>query len=290
MHSRLFLSALFAVSLAACVPPPPNDDAIIDYEEDTVMGLIQDAGVLRVAFENRPPFAFVEDGGEPDGFAAEFARDVGASLGVEKEFLEVSAGEDPIALVDQDEADLALPMVPITERAVRASAFTDPYFVAHQRILVKEDVPVEGVDDLSGMRVCSFVYPDTEVSLDELNPNIDIEQTGDFDECLHSVRDPRIDAVTAADVFLMSIVFQDGSFTFTGDELATEGFGAVVEDGAASWRDYVNNVLWEAKDEGRWSHWYEEWIAPYVDEPDTEPPKMTLEEAAALFPVSQEDV
>jgi ABC-type amino acid transport substrate-binding protein len=283
-----FLVATLALSiLAACVPPAPDDDVVIDYEVDTVMGQIQDAGVLRVAFEDMPPFAFVDQDEQPQGFALEFARDLGDSLGVETDFV---ATTDPIQLVEDDGADVAFPSFAITERVVREAAFSDPYFVAHQRILVKGGVNIDAVDDLTGRKVCSFIDPVTEVALDELNPDIQLQSETSFEDCEEAIRKGHVDAVTAADVFLMSVIHEDDSFAMTGDELATEGFGAVVEDGAASWRLYVDNVLWEAKDEGRWSRWYDEWIAPYTDEPDSEPPKMTLEEAAALFPISQEEV
>lgn len=280
-------AAALCAALAACVPPVPSDDRRIAYEDDTVMGIVQDAGTLRVGVEEAAPLSFGADG-SPRGFVVALAEDLAASLGVEAEYVWGSTDE-LLAMVAEGDADVAFPLTPITERAVREHAFTDPYLVVHQRIAAPEDAGVESVADLDGRSVCVVVEPSTEIDVAQLAPDARVEVASDVAACAESLRSGRADAAVATDALLLAIVHADDSVALTGAELSTAGYGAVVAPGAASWRDYVANVAWEAKDEGRWTRWYERWIAPYVDDPRPVPPKMTLEEAAALFPVDHED-
>jgi hypothetical protein len=48
--------------------------------------------------------------------------------------------------------------------------------------------------------------------------------------------------------------------------------------------DFVSSVLEEAQAEGRWSEWFEELIAPGLPSVPSDPPGLTVEEAAALYP------
>lgn len=288
MPVRRAAAAALCAALAACVPPVASDDRLIAYEDDTVMGLVQEAGTLRVGIEELPPLSFGGDGGRPRGFVVDLAEDLAASLGVDAEYV-VGSTDELLEMAAEDEVDVAYPFTPITERAVRKHAFTDPYLVVHQRIAAPAGAGVESVADLDGGSVCSYVDASTEVDVAELAPEARVEVAGGIETCAEALRSGRADAAVATDALLLSIVFADDSVELTGDELSTAGYGALVRSGAASWRDYVSNVAWEAKDEGRWTRWYREWIAPYVDAPRPAPPKMTLEEAAALFPVDQEE-
>lgn len=286
MPVRRALAAALCAALAACVPPVASDDRAVDYEDDTVMGVVQDAGVLRVGVEDLPPLSF--GGDRPRGFVVDLVEDLAASLGVDTEYAWASSDE-LLEMVAGGDVDVAFPYTPITERAVRKHAFTDPYLVVHQRIAAPAGAGIDSVSDLDGRSVCAVVEPATEVDVVELAPGAHVETATDVETCAEALRSGRADAAVATDALLVSLAYGDGSVELTGDELSTAAYGAVVTAGAASWRDYVSNVAWEAKDEGRWARWYRDWIAPYVDEPRPVPPKMTLEEAAALFPVDQED-
>lgn len=71
---------------------------------------------------------------------------------------------------------------------------------------------------------------------------------------------------------------------FEEEQLSTEGYGALVPSGEASWRDFVTQVLEESQQEGRWAELYRTWLQPLLGGEVLSPPGMTVEEAAALFP------
>jgi ABC-type amino acid transport substrate-binding protein len=174
--------------------------------------------------------------------------------------------------------------MPITEDGVRTYSFTDPYYVAHQRLLVDEPSSIDGIDDLGTQGACSAINPTTGVALDAIDPTIHVTPAVPIDDCVALLRAGRVAAVTAPDVALIEVMFETPDVKIVGDDLTTEGYGAVVRTGASQFVDFVNAVWDEAKDEGRWMSFYDRWIAPHTNDPVEAPPIMTVEEAAALFP------
>lgn len=279
MRSRFRLGPLLvALAAAACVPPVPDNDEFVSFDEETVMGEIQAAGTLVVGLP--------DDVGQPwVRFAMPVAEDVADSLRVEIE-LETHPNDALVGLVDEGEIDIAFPVVTVTEHLVRKHAFSDPIYVGHQRLLVPAGSGVETLDDLDG-EVCSPIDDETGVELSELDPEVVTVplKPGDAAGCVPLLEDGLVDSATAPDVLLARIVDELGpGYEVVGDQLTTEPLAAALTSGAQGWVDYVNKIITEYDQEGRWAAAYEEHLAPLLGGPAPEPPNMTLEEAAALFP------
>lgn len=271
-------SVVLALTAAACVPPIPDNDEYVRFDEETIMGEIQAAGTLVVGLP--------DDVGEPwVEFATPVAEDVADSLRVDLD-LQSHPNEDLVGLVDAGEIDMAFPALTITEELVRKHAFSDPIYIAHQRLVVPTDAGVETVEDLSG-EVCSPIDDATGVELHELNPALNTVplRPGDAKGCVKLLEDGLVGSATASDVFLATMMAElpDG-YEVTGEQLTTEPLAAALERGASGWVDYVNKIITEFDQEGRWTTAYEEHLGPLLGGPAPEPPNMTLEEAAALFP------
>ncbi|HWL66234.1 MAG TPA: transporter substrate-binding domain-containing protein [Actinomycetota bacterium] len=294
MRLRIFgLACLLALS-GACIPPEPDDDVIIDWDpEETVMGEIQEKGELVAAIPvDRMPFGDIDDGAGK-GLTADLARLIGDALGVETRFVKVEQAELITGPEDQT-VDISFPLVAITERRVRKNIFSDPFYIAHQRLLVQPDSPIQQVEDISGA-ACQFVaqeviteagrvfVQDIGVDLKEIDPELTVTSPPDPATCLEELDRGRIEAISASDWLLYPAVAENPDRKIVGDQLSTEGYGAVIESGASAWQDFVNSVFAEADQEGDWQRFYDSWFGPYVDEPVTYP-EMTVEEVAALFP------
>jgi ABC-type amino acid transport substrate-binding protein len=269
---------VLALAAAACVPPVPDNDEFVRFDEETVMGEIQDAGTLVVGLP--------EDVGDPwVEFATPVAEDIGESLRVDVE-LESHPNEELVDMVTDGEIDIAFPVVTITEQLVRKHAFSDPIYVAHQRLLVPADAGVTTVDDLTG-EVCSPIDDETGVELQELNESLVTVplKPGNAEGCIPLLEDGLVASATAPDVLLATVAAELGDgYEVTGEQLTTEPLAVAVESGASGWVDYVNKIITEFDQEGRWTAAYEEHLGPLLGGETPEPPNMTLEEAAALFP------
>jgi hypothetical protein len=265
--------AAFLLVGTACVPPVENDK-VLKFDPDlTVMGRIQKTGVMRVGISEGPgPFSS-GSGETAEGFTVELAWEVARSLGVDLEIL--SGTDDEIAaMVSAGDVELAFPLVPITEKALSEHSFSDPYWVGHDKILAFDD-SIARAADLAGRTVCQSLEPVTSVPIGELAPGIEeILEVPDPVDC------PEVDAIVAPDLRLLGVL---DSGTLLDEGLTTAGYGAMVTLENRIFATYVDEQILEAKDEGRWSEWFEAYVSPLTGE-DPDPPAMVLEEAAALWP------
>lgn len=112
------------------------------------------AGKLVVATDPAwAPFEYIGAGGEMAGSDIELAQYIADQLGVKLEMINVAFDSISTYLVN-DEADLSISAMTITEERKETLAFSDPYTVAQQYIIVpEENATVSTVEDLAGMNI-----------------------------------------------------------------------------------------------------------------------------------------
>jgi ABC-type amino acid transport substrate-binding protein len=289
MPRRLLLALLVALA-GSCVPPVEVTTTPAHFNPETVMGAIQARGELRIGVpSDRPPFGRASHGiGGPAalGLTADLGAYVADALHVDPVFVP-APNDQLLQMIDDRTVDVAFPITTITEPLVRHYSFTDPYWVAHQRILGFGGL--FALEFLTEERVCTFIDPSTEVRLDSLDPDIDTFEVSDPTDCVPGLEKGH--PATASDAVLMGMLSElekppeTGSPSIGGYDLTTEGYGAVVINDAPGFIEVVNNILARAKDDGTWQDTVDKWVAVYdeLNRP-TEPPELTVEEAAALYP------
>lgn len=279
-HALTVALAAALLASSGCVPAEKELVLARDYEIDTIMGEIQERGHIIIGIaEDAYPLGYVDHNNEAQGFTVAFGRKIADTLGVEARFIS-GPSDELIELPKEDLADVTFPAVTIREQLVRKHAFTDPYFISHQRLLT--DQTVDTIDQLSGSRVCSLASEETGVALDELDPTIETVEADPL-RCLQLLERGKVRAVTGSDYLLAGLRASGKKKMFvTGDQLTTEALGAVLERGASAWVEFVNGVLYLAEQEGDWQRAYGETLQDALG--PRELPTMTLEEAAALFP------
>jgi polar amino acid transport system substrate-binding protein len=281
--SRIRLLAALASLLlgVACVPPP--DDALEEQiAEDPTMLRIVDRGELRIGIptEALGIGADPATSGREDSLTTDVAGWVADALGVEPSFGYGTTAEILEAIHDGD-LDLAFPVMPMTEGAVRSKkrSYTAPYFVAHQRLLLAPGTT--GIHDVA--KVCVFGDARTQIPVERIAPDLEGIRSNDGRGCARLAAGGVVEAISAPDVLLFELeAGLDGS-KLLEPSYNTEGYGAVVQHGETSLANFVDAVISRAIDDGRWSEAFEARIATLTDL-EAEPPDLTAEEAAALFP------
>lgn len=299
MRSGVLAGTFTLLIGSACVPS--TDEAERVFDESSPMAAIQAEGTLVVAVPpDSPPFAFTADSSDPQGFVVDLAQHLADDLGVEAEFVqapsermaELVAGDERREIGDQ-EADVAFPLTTITnqiykvETGVLGFDVTTPYFVSHQRLLVAAGSGIDDVDDLAGLRVCSFVDPEVGVEVERLQPDAEVLEVSSSKECAVALDKGTADAAVADEVdfltMLAALERRGGAsgFEIVGEQATTQGYSPYVVRGMAA---FASSVFNEVKDDGRWLEAYEEWIAPLAGTDEVEAPPLTLEEAAVFYP------
>lgn len=253
------------------------------FAEGTTMARLQEAGEIKIGVKyDVPPFGFKNPRtNEIEGFDIDVGNAIAQELGVEANFIE-AISDNRIPFLKDGTADLILSTMTINAERDEEIDFSDPYFIAQGRILVKKaNDEIQGVDDLAGKEVCTVLGSTYEDTLKKQAPQAKRRLVDTYSECLELVQNGAVDAESTDDVILTGHIIQDDSLKLVGEPLTTEPYGAGIKEGDAEFQEFVNAVLQRFEDDGRWERTYQQWVGRYTGE-DQEPPTMTLEEAIDL--------
>ncbi len=113
---------------------------------------VKEAGKLVIATSpDFPPFESLE-GDEVVGIEVEIMKLICAELGVECEFAQMDFDSVLIG-IEAAKYDCAMSGITVTPDREKNMLFTEPYYVAAQVIVVKEDSDIKGKADLEGKKV-----------------------------------------------------------------------------------------------------------------------------------------
>jgi glutamate transport system substrate-binding protein len=253
------------------------------FDAGTPLGDIQEKGEIVIGVKyDVPPFGFNNPkSGKVEGFDVDLGQAVADKLGVEPKFIE-AISDNRIPFLQDGTADLILSTMTINEERVGQIEFSDPYYIAKGRILVKKDnSDITGVDSLAGKNVCTALGSTYEATLKEQAPDAKLKLVDSYSECLESLQNGSVDAISTDDVILTGMIIQDDSLKLVGDELSQEPYGAGIKKGNTELQEFVNGVFSEYKEDGRYAETYEKWVGQYTDT-EAEPPDITVDEAVEL--------
>jgi ABC-type amino acid transport substrate-binding protein len=253
------------------------------FDAGTPLGDIQEKGEIVIGVKyDVPPFGFNNPkSGKVEGFDVDLGQAVADKLGVKPKFIE-AISDNRIPFLQDGTADLILSTMTINEERVGQIEFSDPYYIAKGRILVKKDnSDITGVDSLAGKNVCTALGSTYEATLKEQAPDAKLKLVDSYSECLESLQNGSVDAISTDDVILTGMIIQDDSLKLVGDELSQEPYGAGMKKGNTDLQEFVNGVFSEYKEDGRYAETYEKWVGQYTDT-EAEPPDMTVDEAVEL--------
>jgi polar amino acid transport system substrate-binding protein len=130
-------------------------------------------------------------------------------------------------------------------------AFSTEYYPAGQKLLVRTDSEVESVDDLDGERVCAA---EGSTNIENIAPYpVEVVGAPDLTDCLVLFQQGSVDAITGDDTVLAGFRVQDPYADVVGDAFSSEPYGVGVNRDQVDLVRYVNGVLQNLRDNGRWA-------------------------------------
>ena len=255
-----------------------------EFAAGTTMAKLQEAGEITIGVKFEvPPFGFKNvKTGEVEGFDVDVGNAIAADLGAKPKFIE-ALSDNRIPFLKDGTADLILSTMTINAERDEEIDFSEPYFIARGRILVKKsDNSIKGIEDLAGKKVCTALGSTYEETLKKQAPKAKTTLVDGYSECLEAIQNGSVDAVSTDDVILAGMIIQDDSLKLVeGEELTTEPYGVGIKEGDTAMKEFVDESIQKFKDDGRWANAYEKWVGQYTGV-EQEPPTMTLQEAIDL--------
>lgn len=120
---------------------------------DPTWARMVDDAKLRVGIDpSFPPFDQLDDAGAPAGFDVDLAQALAARWGMRVEIVPISF-DSLLDAVKATRVDAVISAMPYDERQTRDVTYSQPYFEAGIRLVVRADSPIRDTAGLAGRRV-----------------------------------------------------------------------------------------------------------------------------------------
>ena len=200
--------------------------------------------------------------GEIVGFdvdiAGEVARDIfGNPTQVEYRIL---SSAERITALQKGEVDAVVKTMTITCDRRKLVNFSTVYLDTAQRILASRDSAITKPADLSGKRVCVAKGTTSLQRIREIAPPAIVVEVVNWADCLVTLQQRQVDAVSTDDSILAGLVSQDPYLHIVGPNMDTQPYGIGVQLDNTGLVRFVNGTLERIRRDGTWNTLYRKWL------------------------------
>jgi ABC-type amino acid transport substrate-binding protein len=214
-----------------------------------------------------PPF---EQGksGEYTGFDIELMEAIGEKIGRSPEFQDTSF-ETIFRDVAQGKFEAVISAATITEEREKEVAFSDPYYLSEQAILVKEGSDVGGIEDLEGKTV-GAQQGTTGLELGKEKANAgELRPYPEGPDAINALKAGTVEAVIIDQPVAQNAVEEEGGVEISENVPTEETYGIALAKDNTELLEEINEGLAEVISNGTYKTIYENWF-------HKEPPKQFL--------------
>lgn len=203
-----------------------------------------------------PPFEYMNDNGEPDGFDIALMKEIGERAGFDVEIKNMDFDALLMAM-STGGIDMVIAGMTATEEKEKQVDFSDPYFDAKQVIIVKKDNnEIKTFDDLSGKKVAVQQGTTGDLSVTEGDPTCVVD--GVTVKRMNKGADAVVDLINGGvDAVVIDLLPAKEFVEAHADELKIVEDDAVVEHyaiampkGSDDLKKAVNDALASIKEDG----------------------------------------
>ena len=282
--------AALGLTLSACASEAGNQAAEeestaptvaedVEVEAGTTMAELNEAGAITIGTKfDQPGFGLLNpQTSSPEGFDVEVAKIVAAELGIAEDGITwtetVSANREPF--IQNGQVDMVVATYTINDARKQVVDFAGPYYIAGQDIMVASGNPegIAGPEDLAGKTVCSVEGSTPAQRIRDEYPEAQLTTYDVYSKCADDLRNGNVQAVTTDNVILTGLVAgSDGAFELVGNPFTEEPYGIGLALGDTEFRNWINDTLEAAYEDGRWADAWDRTAGAITGEPAPEPP------------------
>ncbi|PTQ56792.1 MAG: Histidine-binding protein precursor (HBP) [Candidatus Carbobacillus altaicus] len=205
------------------------------------------------------PFEYIDTKGEIAGLDIELIKKM-AELGEFEIEIRNLPWDTLFQEVKNGGVDVAISSITITEERMQTYDFTEPYFVANQLVLVKEDSPIHTFQDLKNAKYVGVQNATTghyvvQELLGKTSPKIKSYESTPL--AIQDMVNGGSDAVVADNAVVLEYIKNNPNVkfrSFDDPSFEKEYYGLMVKKGNQKVLDLLNSALQKAKEEGVIKH------------------------------------
>lgn len=219
-------------------------------------------GVLSVGTNAEfPPFEYVDDSGEPDGFDIALIKAIGEKLGVEVqvENMEFNALVASIG----GKIDVAIAGMTVTDERKEMVDFSDSYYTAVQYVILPKDSEIAAAADLEGKAIGVQLGTTGDFIAEEI-AGAEVAQYNKALDAVNDLVNGRLDCVIVDKnpALVFQSRFQDQVTAVDGAQFdfEPEEYAIAIPKGDTALADQINAALKEMMDDGTFDALVKEYI------------------------------
>ena len=241
--------------LSICLMTCTGMAAFAGGQKETDENLIKFAGS-----GGYPPFNFMTDDNEVDGFDVDVAKEIASRLGTEMKYV-TTAWDGIIEGLRAGRYNGILGSMAITDERLKIVDFSDPYYYSGAQVIVKKDSEIKALSDISSETVIAVVTGTTFVE-DVENFGAKVRLYEDDNQTLMELANGRVDAVISDRVVAVNAINKMDSgkdFILTGELLRKEKC-AIAFQKDDELKGKVDTILTEMREDGTLSEISKKWF------------------------------
>ncbi|WP_419872543.1 ABC transporter substrate-binding protein [Candidatus Pristimantibacillus sp. PTI5] len=200
---------------------------------------------------------------EVEGFDVDIAKALAKSILGDETKLELKevTSKTRIPMLDNNEIDLIIATMTITEERKEQVDFSEVYFKAGQSLLVKKGSAIQSIDDISkGTKVLAVKGSTSVDNIIEKTPDATVLEFDNYQDAFAALKAGQGDVLTTDNAILYGMMAQDAGYEVVGEPFTDEPYGIAIKKGETALVDAVNEELAAMKSSGEYKKIYEHWI------------------------------
>ncbi|WP_250510052.1 transporter substrate-binding domain-containing protein [Caballeronia sp. GACF4] len=246
------------VALAACskVEAPAQDGAA-----SSMLKTVLQRGTLRVGdCLSFAPFGFYNKDGQPDGYDVDLAKELAKQMGVKLEVVNTTSA-NRIPNLQTSKVDVVFCNFTRNLERAKEIAFTNPYVVASEALLVKKSSGIKSIKDMSNRTIATVKGSTNGDEVRSLNMQVKIQEFDSSQAAILAVKQGQADAMIEDNNFLAYQASLDQELTVTDEALVPLEYNAFgVKAGDQVWLNYLNLFLFQINASKQNAQLYKKWF------------------------------
>lgn len=210
-----------------------------------------------------PPFEYVGDDGNPDGFDIALIKAIGEKAGYEVQIQDMEF--DSLVSSIGNKIDVAIAGMTVTEERKNTVDFSDPYYEAVQNVLVPKGSDIATAADLQGKKIGVQLGTTGEFIADEIE-GAEVSAYNKAVDAVNDLNNGRVDCVIVdknpAEVFGAQFSDKVDVLDGTKFDFEPENYAIALPKGDTELADKINSALKELKADGT----YDSLVKKYIEE------------------------
>ncbi|QBP42430.1 transporter substrate-binding domain-containing protein [Paenisporosarcina antarctica] len=260
----LVIITLFVISIIAACGGEEKTVAVNAGKESsskTVLDRMEKSKVLNVAFEGTyPPFNFLDDKDDFQGFDVDISNEIAKRLGVEVNFI-ATKWDGLIGGLKADKFDIVIGQMTVTEERKKSVDFTDPYVITGSVLITREETnDITKLEDIKGKKVGvggGTTFEEVANTVD----GADVILYKAVSDYIQDLKNKRLDVIINDQLLISyNIKEQNLPLKIASDIVNRDEIGMAVNKGNEDFITEVNEALSEMKEDGTYIEIYKKWF------------------------------